>query len=91
VKSLLDGLVAALHVHDGSHRDHVTAALTELGDGERLWRLLNNPEVAVLGERRLVRPHGQKIAWNPADELCAYFAIVRSNRHDALTVKVIAL
>lgn len=91
VKSLVDGLVAALHVHDGSEREHVTAALNGVGDGERLWKLLNDPQTAILGRRRLVRPHGQKIAWNPADERCAYFAIIRSTRQEALTVSVIAL
>jgi hypothetical protein len=91
VKSLLDGLVAALHVHDRSHREQVVAALNEVGDGERLWGQLNNPRIAVLGERQLVRPHRANIAWNPADERCGYSALVRSARQDALTVSVVAL
>jgi hypothetical protein len=91
VKSLLDGLVATLHVHDGSHQDHVTAALNDVGDGEPLWQLLNNDELAILGERRLVRPHGQKIAWNPADELCSSFALVRVAGTGALAVTIVAL
>lgn len=89
VKPLLDGLAASLHVHDGSHRDHVTAALSNLGDPERLWNRLNNDEIAILGRRRLVRPHGSNIAWNPADELCSYFALVRSAGRDALAITVI--
>jgi len=91
VKSLLDGLVAALHVHDGSHHERVVSALNDLGDGERLWGLLNNREIAVLGERRLARPHGDKIAWNPADERCGHFALVRRDRAGALAVAVVAL
>lgn len=91
VKSLLDGLVAALHVHDRSHPNHVSAALSALGDGERLWGLLNDPQIAIFGQRRLVHPHGQKIAWSPADERCGYFALVRSARQEALTVAVVAL
>ncbi len=88
VKALLDGLIAALHVHDGSNRDHVVAALGEVGDGRRLWALLNDPDGAIFGRRRLVRPHGLGIAWNPADERCGYFELVRVPRPEALTVTI---
>jgi len=91
VKALLDGLIAALHVHDGSERDHVTTALSDVGDGDRLWTLLNDPGSAILGPRRLVRPHGPKIAWNPADERCGYFEFRRVKQHEALTVAIHAL
>lgn len=43
LKPLLDGLVSALHVHDGSSGRHITKALAEAGDGQRLWRLLTTP------------------------------------------------
>jgi hypothetical protein len=91
IKSLLDGFIAALHVHDGSGRDHVTAALNAVGDGECLWNLLNESEIAILGGRRLVRPHGSKLAWNPADERCGFFELTRTTQHDALTVTIYAL
>jgi len=86
VKALLDGLIAALHVHDGSERSHVVAALNDVGDGERLWQLINDPGIAILGQRRLVGPHGRRIAWNPADERCGYFAFVRGKEEAALSV-----
>lgn len=88
VKALLDGLIAALHVHDGSERDHVTTALNEVGDGASLWTLLNDPGTAILGRRRLVRPHGRKMAWNPADERCEYFEFTRSTQREALIVTI---
>lgn len=91
VKALLDGLVAALHVHDGSERDRVSAALSSVGDGDRLWALLNEPDQAIFGKRQLVRPHGTRIAWNPADERCSYFAFVRGRRRDALTARILSL
>lgn len=91
VKALLDGLIAALHVHDGSGYDHVVAALSDIGDGGRLWALLNDPEIAIFGPRRLVRPHGPRIAWNPADERCGYFELVRVSRSGALTATILEL
>ncbi|MDZ5621621.1 hypothetical protein [Nocardioides bizhenqiangii] len=91
VKALLDGLVSALHVHDGSEHDHVTTALSEVGDGELLWALLNDPAIAIFGQRRLVRPHGPKIAWNPADERCGYIEVVRGTKDDPVTVTIVAL
>jgi hypothetical protein len=91
VKSFLDGLIAALHVHDGSGREHLTAALNDIGEGDRLWELLNDPAKALFGRRRLARPHGQRIAWNPADERCGYFEVVRGTLPGALTVTVLDL
>ena len=68
-----------------------TVTLIEVGDGERLWELLNDPAMAILGPRRLVRPHGRGIAWNPADERCGFFQFTRSAQADAVTVRIHAL
>lgn len=91
LKALLDGLVSALHVHDGSNREHVTKALEAAGDGDRLWSMLNCPALAILGQRRLVRAHGPGIAWNPADELCASFRLFPGHHPEALAVNVRAI
>ena len=79
VKPMLDGLISALHVHDGSHGDHVRAALARYGDSGDLWEALNDPATSILGCRTLVRPHGPGIAWNPADDLCSGFSIMQSS------------
>jgi hypothetical protein len=91
VKPLLDGLVSALHVHDGSNREHITAVLSAGDNGQSLWLLLNDPTKAILGERRLIRPHGARLAWNPADELCAQFSVIRGNNEHAVTATVFGI
>lgn len=71
MKRLLDGLVSSFHAHDGSGDvdlvagrlaqqlgTHSIAALKQL--------LLQGP--AVLGTRSLVRPFGDGVQWNPADD-----------------------
>ena len=70
VKPLLDGLVSALHAHNGAHHDVLLPRLAHLGQPDAIWSLLCSPDAALLGTRRLIRPHGERIAWNPADELC---------------------
>lgn len=84
VKPMLDGLIAALHAHDGSHGSHARRSLAQYGDPDSLWLLLNDPTNAALGCRRLVRPHGNSIAWNPADDMCAGFRVTRSSTGPAI-------
>ncbi len=86
VKPLMDGLVSALHAHDGSNADHLSALLPD----EQAWELITDPSAAVLGRRRLVRPHGRGLAWNPADERCAAFRILRTTEPEAVTAVVSA-
>lgn len=76
IKPALDGLVSALHVHDGTAAEHCKRALARYGDPDHLWALLNNPSTAVLGRRCLLRPHGAGVAWNPADDRCAGFTVM---------------
>jgi hypothetical protein len=78
VKPVLDGLISALHQHDGSHQESLMGRLSVLGDPDALWRLLVDPTVAILGARQLLRPHGGSgVAWNPADDLCTAFRVRR--------------
>lgn len=51
LKPMLDGLVSALHVHDGTGRDHIVGTLERYGNAEGLWELLNTPDAAILGRR----------------------------------------
>lgn len=65
LKPFLDGLISALHVHDGSSRERITTALGGAGAGGRLWNLLNDPAIAILSPRRLVRPTGRESHGTP--------------------------
>lgn len=88
IKPLLDGLISALHVHDGTRRDHVRNALSRYGDADELWAGLVSSETAILGPRTLVRPHGGGIAWNPADDLCCAFLVKPANAGPALSATI---
>ena len=72
MKPVLDGLLSALHFHDGSMLPEVARRIggrLGISEGEVAGHLMG-AEVAVLGERRLVYPRGQSVQWNPADDLC---------------------
>jgi hypothetical protein len=78
-KSMLDGLVSALHCHDGSNPDVLRPRLTASGDPSEMWHMLCDSSTAVLGRRTLIRAPGSRLAWNPADHLCTAFRVrVRS-------------
>src|SRR5262249_9668446 len=78
VKALIDGVVSCFHAHDGSKSDILLPRLTSLL-GDHAWEFVCEPSSAVLGMRPLVRPHGQRIAWNPADERCHAFRVAFVN------------
>lgn len=78
VKPVLDGVVSAFHVHDGSKLAEVS---------ERLSHLVGVPEAAIeeqlmrghraiFGPTNLVHPRGQGVQWSPADHLCRKAAII---------------
>lgn len=90
LKPLLDGFVSSLHSHDGSDEHHVRRALLPVGPPGELWESLNSPDGSPLGQRRLVRPHKERIAWNPADERCSAFRVMATDHDDALTVVLTA-
>ncbi len=73
MKSLLDGLVACFHAHDGSHRSELQPLLAE--PPAATWPLLCDRSTAVLDTRALVRPYRQRLAWNPADDRCDAFQV----------------
>jgi hypothetical protein len=81
VKPMLDGLISALHVHDGSGREILLPRLAALGAPESVWTQLVDPHAAVLGPRCLVRPFRDNVAWNPADDRCLAFRV--RTRHAA--------
>jgi hypothetical protein len=72
LKSLFDGILSALHSHNGQEVDVVSERLARklnLPQGEVAGDLMS-AEMQVLGARRLVWPFGGFIQWNPADDRC---------------------
>src|SRR5690606_26975673 len=67
VKPLLDGVIAALHVHDGSELSAVTQRLAQRLKLEepKVAKELMNSRLDVLGPRNLVRPYRTYLQWNP--------------------------
>lgn len=70
IKPLLDGVIAALHSHDGSALEDVSNRLAgKLAASPRtVARALMDTRNASLGQRRLVHPFQQFVQWNPADD-----------------------
>lgn len=72
VKPLFDGVVAALHFHDGTDQEELSARLAaalnaRTGD---ISALLADESGAVLGQHRLVGKFGAGVIVNPQDDLC---------------------
>lgn len=78
LKPVLDGLVTALHVHDGSSMELVGPRLAaRLGITEsEVGTLLMDGSRAPLGERRLVWPFRDGVQMNPADDLLVEASVV---------------
>lgn len=77
MKTLLDGVVSAFHVHDGSHGVELAERLagTVRGDPGRILTALVDERWDLLGRRVLVRPYRNGVQWNPADERLVAVAI----------------
>lgn len=73
IKVLVDGVVSALHRHDGSQLELLTERLSGrlAVSADHIARLLTG-NAAVLGTRNLLWPYRDFVQWNPADD-----AIVR--------------
>jgi hypothetical protein len=71
MKPLIDGVVAAFHAHDGSDGGELSrrvAGSLSLDTGQ-IRSLLEEPERAVLGQRRLLWRRGAGVQWNPGDDV----------------------
>ncbi len=70
VKVLVDGVISALHTHDGSRLDVVAERLSRrLGlPINQVGALLMDNPAAVLGRRRLLWPFRDFVQWNPAED-----------------------
>lgn len=89
VKALIDGGVAAAHVHDGSDSDEVMARLAEaIGEPAAVvgsW--LRDDRSAVLGQRRLVHRRGRGVQWNPEDDGLVAIEVIAGSAA-AMTVSI---
>jgi hypothetical protein len=76
-KCLLDGVIAAFHVHNGSDLETVPVRIgAKLNRPQfKVVEKLMNPVSSPLGARQLLRQFGSGIQWNPADDLCVQATI----------------
>ncbi|MDQ3642580.1 MAG: hypothetical protein M3450_14220, partial [Actinomycetota bacterium] len=72
IKVLVDGVVSALHRHDGSQLELLAERLSGrlAVPADHVARLLTG-NAAVLGTRRLLWPYREFVQWNPADDAIA--------------------
>ena len=72
VKPLLDGIISALHQHDGSDISEVSRRLAAKLDVQprAVIALLQDDRSTVLGRRSLVHRFGASVQWNPQDDTC---------------------
>lgn len=72
VKPLVDGVVCAFHSHDGSDLPIVSSRLSSVTGYpvQEIQSLLMAPDMAKLGQIKLVHPRSRGVQWNPADHRC---------------------
>ncbi len=77
VKVLVDGVVSALHTHDGTQLDVVAERLSQRLDVSptQLAALLVDNPAGLLGARWLLWPYRSFVQWNPADERLVYLRV----------------
>lgn len=78
LKPMLDGVIAALHSHDGSAIEVIADLLarpTGLGRSQ-IQQMLMPEREAPLGRRRLLSPYRNFVQWNPADDRCVAARVV---------------
>src|SRR5207248_1002785 len=70
MKPLLDGVVSAFHVHDGSQGAELAKrlAVSIQAPPAGILEGLTDEQWGLLGPRVLVRPYRNGVIWNPADE-----------------------
>ncbi len=72
IKPIIDGVVSAFHVYRGAEIERISQWLgAELSQApNEIADLLQQPDQAVLGGRRVVYPFRNFYKWDPADDLC---------------------
>lgn len=72
VKPLFDGVISALHYHDGTDEDelsHRVAASVGAGPQD-VSALLQAKTATILGRRKLLHRFRDNVQWNPQDDSC---------------------
>ncbi len=77
VKTMLDGIIAAFHVHRGDQTELISERLARILSAEThsVAKLLLDGSCAVLGDRDLLYPFQNNVQWNPADDKCVAIKI----------------
>jgi len=79
VKPLLDGIICAMHPNPEPDREAVGRLSVRTGWSEAaIAANLRSPPVPCLDPRTVVRPYRDFIKWDPADELCQEFVVVKA-------------
>jgi hypothetical protein len=73
LKSILDAVVSAFHVHSGG--PSLRAAATRIAERlsiseDEVADVLSDPRLGLLGAVDLVRPYRSYVMWNPSDDRC---------------------
>lgn len=77
LKALLDGVIAAFHVHNGANLLEVAMRLSNVmsASSDEMELMLMDSIKAVLGSRDLVQSYRSGIKWNPADDRLVHVEI----------------
>lgn len=86
VKPLVDGIVAAMHQHDGRDLMRLATRVAQAtsADAAEIARHLRDGSRAALGARRLLWARRSSVQWNPADHRCvAAEVLIEPGAHGA--------
>lgn len=71
LKSLLDGIVSAMHTCPNPSNVAVERlAIYKKWNAEEVYRKLQKPPNPILGHRRVIDVYREFVKWDPADDLC---------------------
>lgn len=90
VKPLLDGVISGMHPGRNIEEIAINRLASRTGwPMTEVRRHLENPPLPILTPRRILSAYRSFVKWDPQDELCVEFIIVRSNDDGACRVWLI--
>lgn len=79
IKPLLDGVICAMHPAANIDDDAVARLASKTGWSRlEIKKNLQNPPLPLLNQRKILSSYRNFIKWDPEDELCEEFHVVRS-------------